>query len=94
VNVSEQLALVRLREPRPRYELDRAAEVVENRGGEQEVRAQTLVELCGLAADRGHANGVLEQAARIPVMAVGCRGQRSQQPPDLLVVDEASDRIA
>ena len=48
--MAEQPAFVGLREAGPGAELPRAAEIVEQGGGEQEVGAQPRVELRGLAA--------------------------------------------
>ena len=61
------------REGRSAAELERPADVVEERRGEQEVGAQARVELRRLAAERRDADGVLEQAARVGVVAVGRR---------------------
>jgi hypothetical protein len=41
---------------------------VEERGREEEVGTQPRVELGGLAGERRHADGVLEQATRVRVV--------------------------
>ena len=43
-------------------------------GGEEEVGAQARVELRRLAAERGDADGVLEETARVAVVPVGAGG--------------------
>jgi len=90
--VAEQPALGGLPEARARLELDRAADVVEKRGGEEKVGAQARVELAELAADRRDADRMLEQAARVVVVGVR-RGREGTHPAaDLRVADEAADR--
>src|SRR5690242_21679966 len=88
VHVTKQPALLRLSEGRACGELRRAADVVQQRGRQQQVAAQPLVQLRGLAADRGDADGVLEQAAGVRVVRLGGR-QPAQAGPDRLVVEEA-----
>ena len=56
-------------------ELANPSDVVEERCREQEVGAEPRVQLCRLAAERRHADGVLEQAARVAVVAVGTCGR-------------------
>ena len=71
VDVAEQAAFLRDLESRARLELARAADVVKERGGEQQVGAQPWMELHELPADRGDADRVLEQAAGVHVMRLG-----------------------
>ncbi len=52
------------------------------------------MQLRRLAADRRHADRVLEQPAGVRVVPVGSRRQCPQPGPDLLVVDEAPDGLA
>ena len=93
VDVSEEAALLRLPERWPGSELPDPAEVVQERCGEQEVVSQSRVELCGLAAQRRHANRVLEEAARIAVVPVRrCGWKRAESGPDLRVTHERVDR--
>ena len=73
MDVAEQPALLGLREPGAPRQLDRAADVVQQRGRQQEIRAEARMELHRLAAERRHADRVLEQPARIAVMAVPTR---------------------
>ena len=49
------------------------------------------MELRHLAADRRDADRVLEEPARVAVMAVDGRGQCAQPTPQRVVADEASD---
>ncbi len=71
MDVAEQSTLLRLAERGAATELPDASDVVQERGGEQEVGAEPGMELCGLAAERRHADRVLEQAARVTVVPVG-----------------------
>src|SRR5712691_5215100 len=73
-------------------ELERSAHVVEKRGGEQQVGAEARVELRGLAAERGDADRMLEQAAGVAVVAFRRRWKLTQPAPDRLVREEAVDR--
>ena len=66
------------RERRARPELERAADVVHERGREQQVAAQPRVELRRLARERRDADRVLEQAARVGVVVLGRRGERCE----------------
>jgi hypothetical protein len=78
VDVAEQPALGGRREARRRAELDCAPCIVDERRGEQEVGAEPRMELRDLAADRRHADGVLQQPARVRVVRVGGRRIRPQ----------------
>ena len=71
MDVAEEVPLGGRREGRAAAELGRAADVVKQRSREQEVGPQPLVQLGGLAAERRDPDRVLEQAARIAVVAVG-----------------------
>ncbi len=70
VDVTEQTAFVGLPEGRPLRQLARPPDVVEERGCEQEVGAQTGMELRRLTRDRRHADRVLEQSAGVRMMAL------------------------
>ena len=72
-------------------ELDGAADVVQEGGGEQQVGTEPRVQLAELAADGRHADRVLEQPAGVVVMPVGCRRQRAEAPPDLAVGEDRGD---
>ena len=74
----EQSAFVRLSEHGTSPELANTSDVVHERGREQQIVPQALVQLCGLAAQRRDPDRVLEQAACIRVMAVDRRRQRAQ----------------
>ena len=91
VDVSEETALLRLPERRAAAELADAADVVEERGREQEVVAEAWMELSGLAAERRDADRVLEQASRVPVVPVGASGRKRTQSAKLRVADERVD---
>ena len=70
MDVAEEAALVGLSERRPGPELADPAHVVEERGREDDVVAQSRVELRRLAAECRDAHGVLEEATRVPVVPV------------------------
>src|SRR5947209_2088637 len=89
VHVAEELSLCGLGEHGPGEELEGPPDVMQDRRSEQEVGAEPRMELGRLAADRRHADRVLEQAACIAVMALRRGGQRSEQPPQLAVVEES-----
>jgi hypothetical protein len=78
VDVAEELALVRGEEERPAVELAETPHVMEEGRGHEEVASEALMELGGVAADRRHRDGVLEQAAGVGMVGVGCRGQHPQ----------------
>ena len=92
VNVPEQAPLVRGTEDRPASQLDRAADVVQERGREQEIGAQSRMELRDLAADRRDADGVLQEPAGVAVVAFDRRGKRAEPSTEVVVADEAPDR--
>ena len=85
--MAEQATFVRRPERRPPPELAHPADVVEQRGGEQEVGAQALVQLRRLSHQRRDGDGVLEQPAGIRVMGLG-RRELAQRLPDLGVLEE------
>jgi hypothetical protein len=60
MNVTEQATLLGLAERWASFELPHPADVVEERGREQEVCAKARVELSGLAGQRRHTDRVLE----------------------------------
>ena len=65
MDVPEQLALGRGEKERPAVELAHPADVVEQGRGEEDVRPQACVQLCRLAAERRHRDGVLDQPAGV-----------------------------
>ena len=73
VHVPEQPPLLGRAEGRPARELDGASDVVQQRRRQQEVGAQPRMELGDLAADRRHADRVLEQASGVAVMPLDRR---------------------
>ena len=88
VDVSEQAAFGGLPETRAALELARPADVVKQRRREQEVTSQPGMELRGLAAERGDADRVLEESARVAVMTVGAGSWEPSHPPSEVVVAE------
>ena len=93
VDVSEESSLLRLPERRSGSELPDSAHVVQERRGEQEVVAQTRVELRSLAAQRRDSDRVLEESPRVAVVAVSaCCGQSAECGPDLRVAHKRVDR--
>jgi hypothetical protein len=73
MNVPEQAPLVCLAEGRSWGELRDSSEIVEQGSRQQQVRAQPRMQLRRLAADRRHADRVLEQTACVRMMRVCCR---------------------
>ena len=88
VNVAEEPTLLGRAKRRPLRELARAAKVVQQRGGEQEVGAQPWMQLRRLAADRGDSDRVLQQAAGVGMVRFRGR-QAAQGGANRLVVEEA-----
>jgi hypothetical protein len=77
VDVAEELALTCREEERATVELADTPHVVEERCGEQDVRAQPRVELRRLAANRGNRNRVLDEPACVGMVSVGRRRQHA-----------------
>ena len=76
--MAEEAALVGRRERRPARELERAADVVDERGRDEQLAAQARMELRRLAAERRDADRVLEQPAGVGVVVVGRRRIRGE----------------
>ena len=76
--MAEQPALVGRREGGAASELDRPPDVVEDGRREHELGAEARVELRGLAAQRRHADRVLEEPAGVGVVVVGGRRPGAQ----------------
>src|SRR6476659_3327186 len=91
MDMAEQASLLGLPEGRRRAELSGPPQIMQKRGGEQQIRTKPGVELGGLAADRGDPDGVLQEATGIAVMAVGCGGQRTERGAEAIVGEKASD---
>src|ERR671922_2347597 len=79
MDVAEETAFFRLPEDGPTAELERPADVVQERRCEQQLGAEPRVELRRLAAERRHADGVLEKAARVRVVVLEGRGEVAQR---------------
>ena len=91
--MSEQPAFLRLSEGGPASCLPRTPDVVQERGGEQEVVPEARVELGGLAAERRDPDRVLEQAAGVAVVAVGAGGgEGAERSSDQRIANERADR--
>ena len=75
MDVTEQPALLGLTEGGPRPSSTRAADIVQERGGEEEIAAQARVQLRRLAAQRRDADRVLEQPAGVAVVTVRAGGR-------------------
>lgn len=89
VDVAEQPSLGGLAEGGAACELARAADVVQDRRGEEEVGAEARVELGRLPTERRHAHGVLEQAAGVAVVTVGAGGgERAHAAAELAIAEE------
>ena len=70
VDVSQQSTLLGRCKGRRRTQLARSPDVVDERRREQQISSEPRVELRDLAADRGDADRVLEQAAGVRVVAL------------------------
>ena len=83
MHVTEQRAALARQDHRTRHErIDAAAVVQQRRRGEQ-VGVEPRVQLSGLAAERGHRDGVLREPAGVGVVAVlgGRRGAEALAVP-------------
>ena len=89
VHVPEQAPLVRGTEGGPAGQLDRAADVVQERGRKQEVGAQSRMELSHLAADRRDADRVLQEPTRVAVVTFDRCRKRPEPGTEVVVADEA-----
>ena len=88
MDVTEQAPLLRRAKRRPAAELEGAADVVQERGGGEEVAAQARMELGRLAAERRDPDRVLEQPAGVAVVTVRSRGgQRAKRRADAVVAE-------
>src|SRR5919204_6372983 len=79
MDMAEKAPLLRLPEDGPAAELERPADIVEKRRREQQVGAEPRVELRRLAAERRHADGVLEQPAGVRVVVLEGRREVTQR---------------
>jgi uncharacterized protein (DUF1015 family) len=79
VDMAEQASFLGRRKDGRWAELAGAADVVDERGGEQQIRAQPRMDLAELAAERRDPDRVLEQAAGVRVVAVRRRRIRAQR---------------
>ena len=91
VDVAEQPSLLGLLGTSGRAELRDAPTSWRRAAASSRSAAQPRVKLRRLAADRCHADRVLEQPARVGVMAVGDAGRRPQRPAHVRRRDEPSD---
>jgi Protein of unknown function (DUF1015) len=88
MDVAEEFALFRGKEKRAAIELADAADVVEEGGRDEEIRAQPRMHLCNVPADGGDGDRVLEQPAGIGVVGVWRGRQRSQSGAKVRMRDE------
>src|SRR5438445_10064277 len=91
MDVAEQASLLGLSEGRRGAELSGPSQIVEERCGEQQIRPEPRVELGRFAADRGDPDRMLQEAARIAVVAVGGGGQGTERGAQGVVGEKASD---
>lgn len=92
MDMPEQASLCSLLEARAGLELERPPDIVEKRGGKEKVGPQARMKLAQLPADRGHADGVLEQPPRVDVVALRRRRQGSKGSPHRGVAEDIGDR--
>src|SRR3954452_2626441 len=86
--VAEQPALVAPPDLRAVGELAGLADVVQKRGGEQEVLVESRVELAGLVRELGHRDGVLEQSPEVGVVAAAAARRAAKRGAQGLVLLE------
>ena len=92
VDVPEEPTLVGRAKRRSRTELADPSDVVQQGAGEDDVVAQAGMELSGLATQGRDADGVLEEASRVPVVPVASgRRKRAERLPDVCSADERVD---
>src|SRR5436853_5309470 len=102
--MADEPALVAQSDLRSERELARLADVMEDRGGHQEIRVEPAVEVAGLLHERRDRDRVLEQPAEVGVVSrarargaakVGAEGvvpeERVDEPPEARVVDLAAE---
>jgi uncharacterized protein (DUF1015 family) len=92
MDVPEQTALVGGPERRAAPELAHPPDIVQERSREDDVRAEALVQLRRLAHERGHADRVLEQAARVRVVRLRRRQLAEPLPQRRVGREPADDR--
>src|SRR5437763_7682723 len=90
MDMAEEATLLRLPEDGPAAEFERPSHVVQERRREQQVGAEPRVELRGLAAERRHADGVLEQPARVRVVILERRGEVAKRAAGERLLDGAA----
>ena len=89
LDVPEQPALVGQLDLGAERELAGAPEVVDDRGGEQQVLVEPRVQRARLDGQRGHRDGVLEQPAEVGVVAVARARLAAQRRAQLVVAEHA-----
>src|SRR3954467_1091534 len=86
--VAEQPALVAPADLRAVGELAGLADVVQERGGEEEVLVEPRVELAGLVRELGHRDGVLEQPPEVGVVAAAAARRAAERGAQITVIHE------
>ena len=94
MDVAEESAFVRLAKCRAGTELADPAGVVDERSGKDNVVTQPRMQLCRLPAERRYANRVLEEAARVSVVAVRGRQEGSGGPSERRRRERTSRRLS
>ena len=89
VHVPEQLTLARGRKTGRTFEFGGSSDVVKERGGDEQFAPKAGVKLAEIATYGGHGHRVLEQAARVSVVAPGRGREASIGDPQPLVVEKS-----
>ena len=92
--MAEQLPRLAERDLGAQLELAQLADVVEQRGADQQVRVEPRVENAGLVRERADRHGVLEQPAEVGVVARPGAGRAAQLGAERLVAEEGVDQGA
>ena len=92
--VADQRARLAERDLGAELELADLADVVQDRRAQQQVGVEPRVEGAGLERERGHGDGVLEQAAEIGVVAAARAGRAAQLGAEALVAQEGVEQRA
>ena len=79
VDMAKELPLLGRRKDRWRPQLARPADIVDERGRDEQVGPKPWVDLAELATERCDAHGVLEQATGVRVVSVGSGGIRMER---------------
>ena len=90
--VAEQSALLAERDLGAEVELAGLADVVDDRGSDEQVGVEARVQHARVLRERGHRHRVLEQAAEVGVVAAARAGRAAQPSPERPVRHERGEQ--